>query len=137
MDANHGWVERWFNAVWAKSNEAQLRALAAEPLQFHLPGGKSYSLSHDDYLSMLSIWNQRFRDAEFQLKDIIQQGEKTVVLYQCSAYYTGGWARVPKKKQRVHMTGMLYLKQEAGMISECWLEDSSFDVYQQLTQYLD
>ncbi|GAL03396.1 hypothetical protein JCM19237_6290 [Photobacterium aphoticum] len=86
---------------------------------------------------MLSIWNQRFRDAEFQLKDIIQQGEKTVVLYQCSAYYTGGWARVPKKKQRVHMTGMLYLKQEAGMISECWLEDSSFDVYQQLTQYLD
>lgn len=45
MDANHGWVERWFNAVWAKSNEAQLRALAAEPCSFiYLAGNRIRSV---------------------------------------------------------------------------------------------
>lgn len=135
---NQQWIYDWFNKVWAQADLSVLTQLAAEPLNFHLPGGKIYPLSHTDYLNFVSIWCQRFRDVAFRIVDVVQESHKTVVIYECEATYSGGWARIPAKKQKVHMTGMLYfVQQEDGKICDCRLEDSSFDLYQQLTRYLD
>ncbi|MGF1723970.1 ester cyclase [Photobacterium nomapromontoriensis] len=137
MDDEQKWILDWFNEVWVKADARQLKILAADPFQFHLPGGKTYTLSHSEYRNFLSIWSQRFRSVEFEVGEIIQSGEKTVVLYRCHATYCGGWARIPNKQQKVLITGMLYFKRQNGVITDCWMEDSSFDLYQQLTHYLD
>ncbi|MGF1681719.1 ester cyclase [Photobacterium minamisatsumaniensis] len=131
------WILHWFDDIWAKANSEYLTQLAAEPFNFHLPGGKSYNLTHTDYLNFISIWCQRFRNVDFTVLDTIQDGEKTVVRYQCDAVYSGGWARIPTKRQKVLITGIVIFQKKNGLITDCWLEDSSFDLYQQLTQYLD
>lgn len=137
MDEDKKWILHWFHDVWANADGEWLQQLAAEPFHFHLPGGKSYTLSHSEYLNFVAIWCQRFRDVDFVIRDVIQEGDKTVVLYSCNATYSGGWVRIPAKKQQVVMTGMVYFKKRGGLITDCWLEDSSFDLYQQLTRYLD
>ncbi|MCW8329832.1 ester cyclase [Photobacterium sp. SDRW27] len=137
MDKNNEWVVRWFTDVWSRADGRLLTEYATDPFNFHLPGGRALTLSHEQYLNFISIWCQRFKDVHFTINDVINDGDKTVALYQCSATYNGGWARIPPKKQHVTMTGMVYFIRKEGMITDCWLEDSSFDLYQQLTRYLD
>ncbi|WP_299021853.1 ester cyclase [uncultured Photobacterium sp.] len=137
MDNKNDWVVHWFTDVWGRADGRLLAEYAADPFNFHLAGGRTLTLSHNEYLNFISIWCQRFKNVKFTVKDIVNDGDKTVALYHCSATYNGGWARIPAKKQHVGMTGMVMFKQEGGLISDCWLEDSSFDLYQQLTRYLD
>ena len=137
MMNDNEWVVRWFTEVWSRADGALLAEYATDPFHFHLPGGRVLTLSHVDYLNFISIWCQRFKNVNFTIKDVINDGTKTVALYHCSATYNGGWARIPARKQHVEMTGMVFFKREEGMITDCWLEDSSFDLYQQLTRYLD
>ncbi|PSW21525.1 hypothetical protein C9I98_06280 [Photobacterium sanctipauli] len=137
MDENNRWILHWFHEIWAKADATYLQQLACEPFNFHLPGGKTYRLKHDEYLNFISIWCKRFKDVDFTVLDVIEQANKTVVRYRCDAVYSGGWARIPTKRQKVMMTGMVFFLKQDGLITDCWLEDSSFDVYQQLTQYLD
>ncbi|PSU34823.1 nuclear transport factor 2 family protein [Photobacterium lutimaris] len=131
------WVLQWFNDVWSNANSTRLQALATDPFHFHVPGGKSYLLSHTEYLNFITVWGQRFRDVTFRIIDTVSDDNKTVVVYQCHALYCGGWAKIPAKKQKVMMTGMAYFKHQGDKIVDCRLEDSSFDVYQQLTRRLE
>jgi len=137
MNSKNEWVVRWFTDVWSRADGGLLAEYAIDPFNFHLPGGRTLTLSHEEYLNFISIWCQRFKDVKFTVKDVVNDGDKTVALYQCRATYNGGWARIPAKKQHVSMTGMVFFLQKKGMITDCWLEDSSFDLYQQLTRYLD
>lgn len=137
MDERNEWVVRWFRDVWSHADGGLLAEYACDPFDFHLPGGRTLTLSHQEYLNFITIWCQRFKDVNFTIKDVVNDGEKTVALYHCTATYNGGWARIPARKQHVTMTGMVFFKRTDGKITDCWLEDSSFDLYQQLTRYLE
>ncbi|PSW06020.1 ester cyclase [Photobacterium lipolyticum] len=130
-------VSYWFHEVLAKANGNVLAECATDPFNFHLSGGRCLALSHQDYLSYLVIWNKRFKNVQFTINQIINDEQKTVAVYKCNATYHGGWLKIPGKNQKVTMTGMLLFKMKDGLMTDCWLEDSSFDLYQQLTRYLE
>ncbi|ELI6447197.1 nuclear transport factor 2 family protein [Photobacterium damselae] len=131
------WIKQWFFEVLAKVNSSQLQEMATDPFIFHMAGGRKYQVTHQEYLSFLAMWHQRFKNVQFQLTHILSDDNKLMASYQCHATYHGGWLRIPGKNQAVHMTGMMLFKLEDGMMTECWMEDSNFDLYQQLTHYLD
>ncbi|MDO6707969.1 ester cyclase [Photobacterium sp. 1_MG-2023] len=130
------WIDAWFLEIWTNASSASLSANVADPFTFHLPGGRRQQISHDSYLTYLQLWRQKFKSLTFSIADVISQPPLTVVRYRCQAQYQGGWLSIPGKKQVIQMTGMIQFRHEEGQISECWLEDSSFDLYQQLTGYL-
>ncbi|MGF1871331.1 ester cyclase [Photobacterium indicum] len=131
------WIKGWFNEVWGKGNAQLLAECATNPFNFHTSGGRSFSLTHEDYLSFVNIWQQRFNNVRFTISQVITEEHKTVALYQCEATYHGGWIKIPGKNQSVKMTGMVLFQMKDGLMTDCWLEDSSFDLYQQLTRYLE
>ncbi|MGR5153747.1 nuclear transport factor 2 family protein [Photobacterium swingsii] len=135
--SKQAWLECWFNRILAEGNGERLAECAVDPFIFHLPGGRELSLSHEQYGEYLQFWNQRFRDMSFSLEQVIEADNKLVAVYQCSALYCGGWLKVPAKNQIVTMTGIMVFRMEGDLMAECWLEDSSFDLYQQLTRYLE
>ncbi|KXI22042.1 nuclear transport factor 2 family protein [Photobacterium sanguinicancri] len=135
--SKQAWLECWFNSILAAGSGLRLAECAADPFIFHLPGGRELTLSHEQYSEYLKFWNQRFRDMSFTFEQVIEADNKLVVAYQSSALYCGGWLKIPAKNQAVTMTGIMIFKMEEGLMTECWLEDSSFDLYQQLTRYLE
>ncbi|MEJ2762899.1 ester cyclase [Photobacterium sp. MCCC 1A19761] len=137
MSKSNEWVIRWFSDIWQRADGRLLSEYAADPFSFHLPGGRVRTVSHQEYLGYLDIWGQRFRDVKFTVQDIVNEGDRTVALYHCSAIYNGGWAKIPARKQQVEMTGMVYFLRQNHLITTCRMEDSSFDLYQQLTRYLE
>ncbi|KDM91344.1 ester cyclase [Photobacterium galatheae] len=130
------WVDAWFQEIWANADSDSLTRFVSDPFTFHLSGGRKHQVTHESYLSYLQLWRQKFKSVVFSISDIVCQPPLTVVRYRCQAQYQGGWLNIPGKKQVIQMTGMIQFRQEAGFITECWLEDSSFDLYQQLTGYL-
>lgn len=137
MNKSNEWVIRWFTDILQRGDGRLLSEYAADPFSFHLPGGRIQTVSHEAYLGYLEIWRQRFRDVNFMVRDIVNEGERTVAIYHCRALYNGGWAKIPARKQQVVMTGMVYFLRQGNLITECRMEDSSFDLYQQLTRYID
>ncbi|OAN18088.1 hypothetical protein A3K86_04020 [Photobacterium jeanii] len=129
------WLEKWFNGVLARGDHTVLAECAADPFVFHLPGGRVLTISHEEYVEYLEYWHQRFKGMTFMLKQTLEVDNKLVAVYQSSATYCGGWLKIPARSNKaVTMTGMMLFILEDGVMTECWLEDSSFDLYQQLTR---
>ncbi|KKC99225.1 MULTISPECIES: ester cyclase [Photobacterium] len=131
--ASEDWIDAWFLDIWANANRARLAEYVSDPFVFHLPGGRRHPLSHESYLSYLLLWRQKFKSVVFSISDVISEPPLTVVRYRCQAQYHGGWFNLPGKKQTIQMTGMIQFRRENGLIAECWLEDSSFELYKQLS----
>lgn len=127
------WVQAWFQKVLVERDAQWLAQYAHDPFIFHFAGNQTYSLSHAEYLQSISIWHQRFRQWRFAVKKVLVEDNSVVAVYQSRAIYQGGWMKIPARQQAVAMSGIMVFDWKEGKISECWLEDSTFQLYQQLT----
>lgn len=130
-------ITTWFEQIWNKSDETVLHQILCDPFQFHLPGNNTLTLSLEDYQKELLAWHKRFQGADFKIQQTLSEGYQCVARYTCEATYHGGWINVPGNGQSVSMTGMLWFQVKDEKISDLWLEDSDFDLYQQLTGKLE
>ena len=129
------WLTGWFSELLLEGDQTWLTEHAQEPFIFHLPGSQTCSLRHHEYMQYLSVWHQRFKNVQFSIKRVIEQKSTVTIIYHCRATYHGGWLKITGKNQPVFMSGiMIFDLNEEGKICECWLEDSTFQLYYQLKE---
>ncbi len=132
-----GFVEFWFDQLWNNNDDTNIEKWVSNPFNLILGGEKVIETSHRANAEFLPVFAKRFDPFHFEVCDQIVSGNKLAVRYRCEAKYRGHWLEIQGNGEPVIMTGILWFEFKDGKMCQCWLEDSDFDLYQQLTGYLE
>lgn len=128
----------WFQDLWNDGNDEQISNFVHDPFIMNLGGNKKLTMSFKDNADFIPVFQSRFDPFNFTIEDSMEQGSKLCVRYLCHANYQGNWLNIAGDNQKVVMTGIMWFEfSDQGKMRECWLEDSDFDLYQQLTGSLE
>lgn len=114
-------AKKWFEEYFTKGNLDILDELTHEQFVFHAHKGEHTKEKMKEFME----WYQSvFQEDEWEINDLIEQGEKLVVRYTGWMTYKGGWFNIPSENQRVKETGIMIFYFREGKITELWCENS-------------
>jgi predicted ester cyclase len=95
-------IDLWFNDVYSRG----------DPFVFQqIP---------DQFKKRLEEYRVAFTDAEWQIHDVLLDGDKAAVRYSGQVTYSGGYLDIPAQDQRVTEMGILVFRFRDGKICELW-----------------
>ncbi|UFU00823.1 ester cyclase [Radiobacillus kanasensis] len=114
-------AEKWFQEYFTKGNVDILDEVTDPAFVYHTRNGASDKQKMKEFMGW---FRSVFHDDEWQLDDMIEEGEKLVVRYTGWMTYKGGWFNIPSTDQRVKETGNMIFYFENGKVKELWCENS-------------
>jgi predicted ester cyclase len=106
--------------------------LVAPGFVAHGQGGMEDSHGREAFREWLRWYLSAFADREWEVHDIISEGDRAVARYSGWAKYKGGLLDIPSTDQRVIETGILILRVDGGVVKEIWSEMSDLQLVMQL-----
>lgn len=71
-------------------------------------------------------------DAYYDVKEILEQGDRVVCRWSCTGTQTGNFYGMPPTNQKVDVNGITIFRIEAGKIAELWNVWDQFTLVEQL-----
>jgi predicted ester cyclase len=106
--------------------------LVAPDFVAHVQGGMEDSHGREAFREWLRWYLSAFADREWDVHDIISEGDRVVARYSGWATYKGSLLDIPSTDQRVLETGILILRVDGGVVKEIWSEMSDLQLVMQL-----
>lgn len=122
-------AEQWFKKYFTEGDLDVLDALTTEDFVYHSRNGQN---SKEQMKKFMGWYRNVFKDDEWELEDLIEQGDKLVIRYTGWMTYTGGWFNVPAENQRVKETGIIIFTIKGGKVQEMWCENSDAAILYEL-----
>ena len=125
-------VGRWYEDLFTRGDLDAVDDLVAPDFVAHGQGGTEATRGRVAFREWLRWYTSAFSEREWDVHDIISEGEKVVVRYSGWATYRGGLLSIPSEDQRVLETGILILRVRDGFVRELWSEMSDLQLVMQL-----
>jgi predicted ester cyclase len=125
-------VLTFFDRVWhAPHDLAVIDELMTEDYQIHNAG--TTISGRDNFKAWVGRFQQLLEDARTDSVDIFYNSEESKVVsrWVCSGRNQGIFG-LPADGKDVSFTGIAIWRVEGGRLAECWVERSSYELYQQL-----
>ena len=111
--------------------------LVAPDFVAHGQGGMEDSHGRETFREWLKWYLSTFSDREWDVHDVISEGDRAVARYSGWATYKGGLLDIPSTDQRVIETGIQIFHVEGGVVKEIWSEMSDLQLVMQLGAFPD
>lgn len=125
-------VERWFDDLFIRGNLDAVNDLVAPDLVAHGQGDTETTRGRENFREWLLWYTSAFSERDWEINDVISEGEKVVFRYSGWATYRGGLLSTPSEDQRVLEAGILILRVRDGLVRELWSEMSDLQLVMQL-----
>jgi len=112
---------RWFNEYFTKGKLETIEELTTTDFVYH---SRNCDNTIEKMKDFMKWYRSVFQDDEWEIEDLIEQGNKLVVRYTGWMTYKGGWFNIPSDNQRVKETGIMIFLFEDGKVKELWCENS-------------
>jgi steroid delta-isomerase-like uncharacterized protein len=127
---NEALLRRWFDEVWNKGREAAIDDMLAGHAVVH---GLGTADMHGvaGFKPFFTAYRSTFPDITITVDAVISQGDIVAARWTASGTHRGSDLGVPATGKTVRMSGMSFIRVQAGKIVEGW---NSFDQLGMLQQ---
>jgi steroid delta-isomerase-like uncharacterized protein len=113
-------IDLWFNDVYSRGDPFVFQQITTPDFVARDAGGRAVAKSPDQFKKRLEEYRVAFTDAEWQIHDVLLDGDKAAVRYSGQVTYSGGYLDIPAQDQRVTEMGILVFRFRDGKICELW-----------------
>jgi predicted ester cyclase len=127
-------LERWFDEVWNKGNEAAIdELLAPDDVIHHLLDGDGEKVTDvPAFKKMFRTFRSALSEINVVVEHEVTEGDMSAARCTVTAVHSGdGLDRVPLNKP-IHFTGMSMVRVRDGKIVESWNHFDFETMYQQM-----
>jgi steroid delta-isomerase-like uncharacterized protein len=128
---NKALIRRLFAEVWNKGNLRVAGEIFSydytmhDPIIKHEPGIQSY----ERHVTQVRA---TFPDIKFTIEDLVEEGNKVVILWKAQGTHKAEFLGVPDTGKRVTVTGITVTRLSRGKVAESWANWNALGMMQQL-----
>ena len=115
-------IHEWFEEVWNKGHEDAIgRLFASDGVAHGLEDPQGQPLvGPSGYAPFMRTYKEIFPDIHFDVRDVIQEGERVAARCVVSGTHTGEGLGIPPTQRRIEIEGMAFVIVHGGQIQEAW-----------------
>ncbi len=125
-------VRRDPEEVWTEGNLDVIEEIYAEEFTLHDPAAPDEPRDRDDYRDYVERYREAFPDVEYEVEDVIAEGETAALRYTARGTHEGEFAGIEPTGDRVSVSGMEMYRVEDGTITEMWTSYDALGLFQEL-----
>jgi len=125
-------IIRRFERACAIGDWATVDKLAAPNFIYHNPAYPEVQTREEFRQTVVIGLMTAFPDLEFNIEDIIAEGDKVVVRYSFAGTQKGEFAGIPPTNKRIKWTSIIINRLAGGKVVERWVESNALGMLLQL-----
>ena len=127
---NKALVRRWFEEVWNRGHEAAIDEMFAGHGVVHGLGSDMHG--PEGFKPFHAAYRNAFPDVTIQIDDIVAEGDTVAARWSGTGTHRGDGLGVAATGNRVHFSGMTFVRIEQGKMVEGWNNFDQLGMLQQL-----
>ncbi len=125
-------VRRDPEELWTEGDLDVIEEIYAEEFVLHDPAAPDEPRDRDDYRDYVETYREAFPDVEYEVEDVIADGETATLRYTARGTHDGEFLGLEPTGDRVSISGMEMYRVEDGKITEMWTSYDALGLFQQL-----
>jgi steroid delta-isomerase-like uncharacterized protein len=125
-------ARRLMEEAWSQGHLSAVDEIVAANFTNRDPSTPDFGRGPEAYKQVIGLYRNAFPDAQFEIDDIVAEGNKVALRYTCRATHRGELIGIPPTGKQVTVTGMLVFRIAGGKIEEGWVNWDTLGLLQQL-----